>query len=1284
MQKIGRLCLFCLHKLWLIAAISLVLLAALVSILRYSLPYADHYKSQIEQLLSNQYGTEVSIGELSASWQARGPALLLQDLEFASDSQQLGFSVASARIHLHFWHSLRSLQLRSSHVELTGVELRLVADHLLAGGDTSRQEPLTDALEQLFFRQLQQFTIRDSRVLLELAHSEPLVLSVRQLSWRNQGQRHQGQGAIAVEGVTGNSLSFVLDLYGERLDTTFGQLYLQSEQLDIQPWLRQFLPELVELDYAHVNLQAWGRVEQGAIQRIQVDLADNTLGWQLEEQDHWLKLSQGQVLWYPVERGWSLFSSELELSSSEQSYPGIQLQLHRIDEQLSGRLQGLDLAALQPLTGLIAQQRSELQLLTRLQPAGQLSELAWAMQPDDWQLQAKLEQVQSRPYADIPGVERLSGHLIAAAGFAELNLTSEDSALQWQGAFSQPMHYQQLQAELQLRNQHVFWQLRMPEFHLLGPDVQAEAQLVLNFTEQAELFLLAAADGVAVANAMHFYPRRYMPGSIIDYLSEALLAGEVRNAATLWHGPVAQFPFQHDEGIFQSTGQVTQGRMRFQPDWPELTEVEAVLWFENSQMKISSSTAQLQGLTVSDLVEVRIDDLFQADTLWIDIATTADATEVERLMQQSPLAATVGEALAYIGLQGQVQGKLQLAVGLAEAAVRAKGEVWFDDNHAYLKAPALKLEQIRGRLGFDNDQIDASDIQASWLGLPFAVQLAGQQAQQQYELTVQLDGQQDAAQMLSQLPMPLPELASGDASWTLQLDVQLPGDGFSYQAQLQANFEQTALALPAPYTKAAGDESALEVWVQGDTEQSLIRAAYSEPLYFQARLQHDSGVMDQVLLRLGGRHYGVLEPGMVVDIELEATELMPWFELLLPPLTTASEQGSGVWPALNRVRGRVATLQLTDQLALHQTLFELAPEDDHWALQLNGAELASQWRFYHDWHQGGIAIDMDYLRLKASGTEQPQAEVLSALERQPMGWLQQLPPIRLRCQDCSYGSYALGQLTAEVVNTERGLELARLQADYKRNRLQLSGFWQPDYGLGQSHFKGSLTSPNLGSLLSEYELSSAISGSRADIQFDVRWQGSPLQFDLASLGGTASWQLGEGSLSEVSDKGARLFSLFSLNSLVRKLRLDFRDVFSKGFFYNRMQGDISLHQGVAQTSNSTIDGVAGNLSIQGYADLVNRKLDYQMTLVPKVTSSLPVIIAWMVNPVSGLAALALDEMFTSAEVISRVNFTVTGTFDEPVVTEVNRHSTEVPVPVRVAQPQNETEPEEQNGQPHGG
>ncbi len=93
--------------------------------------------------------------------------------------------------------------------------------------------------------------------------------------------------------------------------------------------------------------------------------------------------------------------------------------------------------------------------------------------------------------------------------------------------------------------------------------------------------------------------------------------------------------------------------------------------------------------------------------------------------------------------------------------------------------------------------------------------------------------------------------------------------------------------------------------------------------------------------------------------------------------------------------------------------------------------------------------------------------------------------------------------------------------------------------------------------------------------------------------------------------------------------------------------------------------MAGDIQMQGYADLTARQLDYQMSFSPKVTSSIPVILAWMVNPVSGVAALALDEVFQSAEVISKINFTVTGDLANPLVTEVKRDSKKVPLPAEL-------------------
>ncbi|MCH8539015.1 MAG: TIGR02099 family protein, partial [Alkalimonas sp.] len=837
MQKVGRVCFYCLHKLWLLLAIALVLLAALVSILRYSLPYADNYKGQIESFLAHHYGTEVTIGTLSAEWRARGPALLLQDLEFSSEAQQLGFSIQQASVHIHFWRSLRSLQLRSSHVELSGVDFRLEAERLTrAPTADQQQEPLLNALEQLFFHQLQQFSITNSQLQLNQQHGQPLLLDIKRLDWRNQGNRHQGQGQLSVQGVTGNSLSFVLDLYGNQLKTTFGQLYLQSEALDVQPWLSQFLPELAELERASVNLQAWGRVEQGALQRIQLDLANNTLAWQQDNTTKWLQLQDGQLLWYPTAEGWSLYSSDLMLENGDSSYPAMNLQLHRQQSRTSGAISQLELGSLHEIMALLAEQRPQLQALTQAELTGVLPKLSWSVDSSGWQLHTEIQQLGSSPFDDWPGVQGLNGSLMAADGFAELTLNGHDNALSWAGAFSNDTQYQQMQASIQLVKQQDIWQLGIPQLSLHGDEIQAEAEMLLRLTAEPELFLLATADGVAVPNAMHFYPRHYMPATVIDYLSDSLLAGQVKQAATLWHGPLTDFPYRHKEGVFQSQGRVTDGRMAFAPDWPQLSNIVADLWFENSQMRISSSQAQLLDLAITDEVVVRIDDLFAADHLLIDIDTEADAADVTALMLQSPLAGSVGNALEYTGLIGPVSGQVNLQVGLRSAEVQASGKAQFEGARANIRAPDMLLEHIKGELRFANDQIEATQLEAEWRGLPFTLELAGKQADSEYQVDLQLAGQPSMPAVLQQLPFSIKDLAAGETDWQLALAIQLPGDGFRYQAQLQADLTAATLRLPAPYTKSAGQASALEVWVDGNTERSIIRAAYSEPLYFQARL----------------------------------------------------------------------------------------------------------------------------------------------------------------------------------------------------------------------------------------------------------------------------------------------------------------------------------------------------------------------------------------------------------------------------------------------------------------
>jgi uncharacterized protein YhdP len=158
------------------------------------------------------------------------------------------------------------------------------------------------------------------------------------------------------------------------------------------------------------------------------------------------------------------------------------------------------------------------------------------------------------------------------------------------------------------------------------------------------------------------------------------------------------------------------------------------------------------------------------------------------------------------------------------------------------------------------------------------------------------------------------------------------------------------------------------------------------------------------------------------------------------------------------------------------------------------------------------------------------------------------------------------------------------------------------------------------------------------------------------------WELSDGYLTQVSDKGSRIFTLFSLNSLVRKLSLDFRDVFAQGFFYDDITGTLAFEKGRATTQDTLVDGGAGEIEIVGYTQLNTEELNYNISFTPNVTGNLPFLVYFLANPPTAMAALALDQMLTSAKVISNINYRVTGTFDDPVVTEVGRDSKDIALP----------------------
>jgi uncharacterized protein YhdP len=142
---------------------------------------------------------------------------------------------------------------------------------------------------------------------------------------------------------------------------------------------------------------------------------------------------------------------------------------------------------------------------------------------------------------------------------------------------------------------------------------------------------------------------------------------------------------------------------------------------------------------------------------------------------------------------------------------------------------------------------------------------------------------------------------------------------------------------------------------------------------------------------------------------------------------------------------------------------------------------------------------------------------------------------------------------------------------------------------------------------------------------------------------------------------ARLLGVLSLQSLPRRLLLDFRDVFQEGFSFDSVQGDVTLVHGRASTDNLLMRGVQAVVLMKGTADLQRETQDLRVLVVPEVSAAAASLAVAAINPAIALgtfvAQLLLSEPLRAA---GTREFHITGPWAEPQVERVERTAATVP------------------------
>ena len=127
----------------------------------------------------------------------------------------------------------------------------------------------------------------------------------------------------------------------------------------------------------------------------------------------------------------------------------------------------------------------------------------------------------------------------------------------------------------------------------------------------------------------------------------------------------------------------------------------------------------------------------------------------------------------------------------------------------------------------------------------------------------------------------------------------------------------------------------------------------------------------------------------------------------------------------------------------------------------------------------------------------------------------------------------------------------------------------------------------------------------------------------------------------------------------RRITLDFRDIFSEGLAFNKIDGDVKITNGIMATDNFEIKGPAAYIKTAGEVSLPTEKVNLKMKVAPLVGEGAAIGAAVFLTPVVGAGVYAISKLLEGA---LSYELLVTGQWDDPHVDEVKKNAPSAPPP----------------------
>jgi len=1274
MKWLPIFCKNCIAKLWMVGIVVLVLIALLVSALRGALPYVNQYQPQLSQMLHERYNINLSMGTVKGFWHDGGPLLVIDDLKFENiDTLGVNVNAKSAKLHIDLLSTVLNFQPRFKHIELQSPVVTLGQFPKPPMTSLATEE---DTLVNPLLNLTQSAKVTNATVVFSKYYGDIPNINIAKMAWYDAITHRQLQLSLTNENQSKQPLSMVVEMQGDTKETLHGQVYVNANQWTWLENLKPVLPMFKEGAGASASFELWADFSAGHLDSMMLSLGENTLSWVENKTPKALSFSPEIIQWLPYQQGWLFEAKAIKPRLNDEQLSTIDLYINQTDDLLTLSVDSLNLADLMPITSVLSvidDDRST--LIKNLNVTGDLANLSLKYDNNQWTYQGELSKFTMRNVGGIPGISQLDGRFVGVDNQGEIALNMADQLLDFGEYFKQPIAVDSFNSVIKWNSTPDKFVVHSPSTQFVNRDLTSNIAWQLAFeSDNAPFFtMLGDAQLINAQRAGYYLPQVVLSDGLVSYLSSAIKGGHSNDVALLWHGGVDKFPYHNNDGIFEISARVDDASFEFHEDWSPLEDASVNLHFKNEAMTITGIDGRLDNLTFESLT-TRIDNLMDNPVLSIQAHVAQPQSAINEFVFASPIDSSLGPVLRQLNIRGTVNTLLDIQLPLDGSLPVVSGVVKLKNNDLSVKAIDLDIEKLNGDVKFVGGDINAAGLQGILYEQPVTFALASKPVGDFYGVEIDLAANWHTNKMPALWQEYLNTYIDGSLDWQGKLTLKINDDDVQYQSFLKSPMKGLELKLPKPLDKYVDQKEDLLVTTSGNIAGGLFNLALGSRAEVFARIDsQESGVNIPALTLLVGRKFqstdDIAVDGMTINIDLDTLAVDEW-ESFINNIEKGQSKNS-FFPALQRVNARVKQLTVVGQvfdtvsLSSRKTL-------DHWAVDFDSTEGKGVIKIFDNYVETGISADFE--RLIISRSKQGGAEKITTLDS-----LRNLPPVSFTCSQCQLLDVELGKVSFVTKPHLQGIAIDNIRVRATETTFDANAIWGFDSKGEYTSIEGKLNSENIETTLALMDFSSSIKESDVKTNFDLMWRSSIYAPDLERLSGKLKWKIGQGHIAEVSDQGARIFSLFSLDSLRRKLVLDFRDVFQKGIFFNDFKGNFDINEGVAVTTDAFMDGVAGGVDVVGSVNLSSHELDYYISFSPKLFSNLPVIAGVVASqPQVFILTFAITKVLEPiVDVISQVNFKLSGTVDKPDFVEVDRTQKKYKVPPHILEKVSPVTPQEQ-------